>query len=694
MKRKTVYAAVSWGLGLLTCAVLPAAYYFLIIPMAAALLLLMKLAFRFGFREILTVSVSFILAMGFYTGYENFEYEKIMSFSGRETEFSGEILEMKDHRSDKTTYTLKGNLGGRDGVKLTLYTDSYDCSVGDRITIKGIPEPLENNYLFNSADYNRSKGIYLTCSEISYLEITQNTGFSLRRTLDGFRGEVTGFISRNLPEDESGLICGMLFGDKSGISSDDKTMFYKTGIGHVMAVSGLHLVLFCSLFSFVTGSFSMGRIKRFLLSELLMLSFVLASGMSQSVLRAFFMMTLTYAAPIFYRKTDCASSVSIAFILLTLPCPFAITDPSLLLSVTGAVSAGCFAPYMTAKMKDGTFLRKLARSFAYSFWVSVGIFPVSVIIFGEGSLLSPVANMLLTPVCMAVLAISLVAALTVFLSPVFLIKIAGLGAGAVLSAVRFTGRLFFGGVNFTDSEKYIFAAGTVVTVILFIIFRNRLSLLLSSAGTALCVLAVTVFLAVSERNILKIAVLGNNEAGVLVVQQGSSACVIDITGNEKNDSYVRKYLSDNSIYGIDYILLLGDSYQSMSAYNSGLSLISTEKVFLDNDIVLGAAKNVCGRVPQKTDCDNFNSTLKGADISISGTQIHISCGEFDFICDSENHGTEAEVYCEYGGVFTPPECCKVIVPGLEATGEQPDVYSYSNLLISADSDGKFSIGGL
>ncbi len=101
--------------------------------------------------------------------------------------------------------------------------------------------------------------------KISEIKIIPDDKFSLVRILRDYRNYVTDFITSYLPEDESALLTGILFGDKSLISDDDDELFYRTGIGHVMAVSGLHLVLFCSIFSFVFDKMKLGRISRFVL---------------------------------------------------------------------------------------------------------------------------------------------------------------------------------------------------------------------------------------------------------------------------------------------------------------------------------------------------------------------------------------------------------------------------------------------
>ena len=54
-------------------------------------------------------------------------------------------------------------------------------------------------------------------------------------------------IENNLPEDEAGILSAMLFGSKGGLDADDKELYQKNGIMHIMAVSGLHVSMLASL---------------------------------------------------------------------------------------------------------------------------------------------------------------------------------------------------------------------------------------------------------------------------------------------------------------------------------------------------------------------------------------------------------------------------------------------------------------
>lgn len=686
--------AAGWTAGLLAGSFIPQTYDLIIIPTALILFILMKFLFKFKLREILTVLIVFVSAVGLYRIYDNFVCHKIMSYTSQEVSFDGKITDMSEHAGDKCTYYVKGKINGRDNAEITVYYDLYECSINDHLKFTGIVQAPENDYLFEAFDYNKSKGIFLTCFDVKSFEIVPDESFSVKRLLYEYRKNVTDFVNRNLPSDQSSMVCGMLFGDKSGMSDNDKTLFYRMGIGHVMAVSGLHLVLFCMMFSFVFDRLRLGRIKRFIFLEFLMAAFAICSGLSDSILRASLMMTISNLAPLFFRKADTLNSISIAFIILTALNPFSITNPSLVLSVTGTFGAGVFAPFITRNFKEDTFIKRQLKNAVYMFFVSLAVMPFSIIFFGESSLVSPLANIFLTPVCMAALMISLIASLLVFLNPVFLIKLSGILCELVMLVVRQIGKLEFSGVNFTAEMKYISAAAVLICVTVFLIFKTRRALVVSTA-VSFTLFALSAFsgrLFMSDK--LNIALMGDKGIDVIVLSQSAKAEVIDISGRKKNANYALKFLEQSNISTLESIIIRSNGYQAMSAYDRTFSFIDAGSVIMPDGTFVREDMTVCGYKPQFSDFLDLTSEFDNVKIQINGTKISVKYGEFELVCDSSCNDSEALVYAEYENVFNPPKANLVIVPEYENICGFDNIVTSRNVHIVAGKDGDFLTGGL
>ena len=694
MKRKIVYIAGGWTLGLLVSAFISQSCDIIIIPVVLILFLIMKFLFKFHIKEISAVFAVFIMAAGLYRIYGYFAYKPVIAYDNSEISFSGKIVDIYEYTGDKGRYTVKGKINGKQNAKLTVFADLYDCRINDYFKFKGTVKVFENDYLWNSRDYYKSKGIYLEADELKYYEITENNDFSVIRFFKDYTEYVKDFINKNLNEQPGSMLSAMMFGDKSLMSYDDKALFYRTGIGHILAVSGLHLVLFCGMFSYIFEILKLSKVSKFIFLEIIIGAFALCSGFSHSILRAALMMTISNLAPLFIRKADTLNSICLSFMILTALNPFSVTDPSLILSVAGTFGAGVFAPYLTKNIKEDTFIKRCFKNIVFMFAVSLSVFPFSVIFFGESSLISPIMNIVLTPLCLAALFLALTAELIIFLNPVFLIEISGFLCDIVLKCVHFFGKYKFAGMNFGNEMKYISFAAVLICILIFLMYKKRKILIIT---IGMCV-AVSCSLAVIDAYLsedkLNIALLGDKSVDVIVVSKNGNAKVIDLSGRKKNNSYAYKYLQENNIYRLEGIVIKSNPLQAMSAYNRGFSLIDAGSILLPVDTYIRNGAKVCGYIPEFSDFEDLNLSFDGIDINIRNTRISIKYGEFELICDSQCSDEKAMVYAEYENIFDPPESTAVVVPGYENSAGLENVVTDKNIHIIAESNGSFKIGGL
>ena len=632
-----IYAGTAWAAGLGAAALNSSTAA--VFAVSIVVLLILKIMLRFNMKSIIFMLCFFASAFGFYTIYDNMIYETIVSYNGKSISYSGTVTDFKDYADNNSVYYLDGKINGKTSAKLIVYTDSIICEPGDKMQFECEVRQPENNYLFSSADYYKSKGFYLTSDSAKNINI-KNSVFSIRKILFRFRERVCSMIDSCLSGDESGMLKGMLFGDKSGLDINDREMLYRIGIGHVTAVSGLHLVLFCTLVSFVMNKLKAGIRLKFAITEIFMLLFAVCCGMSPSIMRAFVMMTLINLAPIFFRCTDSFNSVGTAIIILTLPNPFIIANQSFLLSVSGVLGAGAFGPYMTASMKSETKIQKYLKNFVYLLCVSAAVTPVSVLCFGEFSLIAPLTNMLIVPICMAALSISMAASLLFFIKPYFLYKISGGICHIVLGISRLLGNNRFTHMKLTGN--FIFAVTLILfalCIFWFLLFKSRKLTAILIVFSYTCMFFICTVYNILSMNILKIALLGNSEAGVIVVIKGRCADVIDTNGKSKNCRYVLKYLEDCGIYDVNNLVILKKPYSAVASYNSGFSLIKVKNVVIPSETYLRYETKICGCRPGYSDFESWSADYFGDyTISVNSDSVFVRSNDIDFICTDGGNG--------------------------------------------------------
>lgn len=139
--------------------------------------------------------------------------------------------------------------------------------------------------------------------------------------------------------DDAGVAKGMLFGDRDDMHYLAYLAFRRSGLLHLMTVSGLHVGVVCG----AALQLIRGRRKwlRFGLSALLLLLFCLLTGLSPSSLRAAVMLLVVRFAHLLDRQDDPVSAVGCALALLLLVDPTFLTAAGFCLSFGAVWGLAC-----------------------------------------------------------------------------------------------------------------------------------------------------------------------------------------------------------------------------------------------------------------------------------------------------------------------------------------------------------------
>ncbi len=167
--------------------------------------------------------------------------------------------------------------------------------------------------------------------------------------------------------ENGGVARGMLFGDRDDVHYLTFLAFRRSGLLHLLTVSGLHVGVVCG----AALRLIRGRRKwlRFLLSVLLLFLFCLLTGLSPSSLRAAIMLLAVWFSHLLDRQDDPISVIGCAWTLLLLINPALLMASVPLLSVTGGEVSWV-----------GMFLSLLALPAAPLFlipgWIAVLLYPL------------------------------------------------------------------------------------------------------------------------------------------------------------------------------------------------------------------------------------------------------------------------------------------------------------------------------
>lgn len=209
------------------------------------------------------------------------------------------------------------------------------------------------------------------------------------------RLKFTDTINKNMDSSCASLLIAMMFGDDTQMDDLILDGSRYAGIGHLFAVSGLHVGIVAGFLYFILKIISTPRALRCMFSILATFFYCGMCDFSPSSLRAFIMFSFHIVFLSYGLKNDVMNSTATSAGLLLIFRPQFLFSYSFLLSFAAAFSiAVLIIPF---KQVFGFLSSGLAESLAVLFSVQLGILPLSVFMFGYASPLSLPLNFLLIP---------------------------------------------------------------------------------------------------------------------------------------------------------------------------------------------------------------------------------------------------------------------------------------------------------
>jgi competence protein ComEC len=211
-----------------------------------------------------------------------------------------------------------------------------------------------------------------------------------------------------LPADEAGLLSGILFGDRRGISEATQSDFAATGTSHVLATAGLHTGILALCIAAILRILPIPRkIAAFVVVVLLWMFAALAGGRS-AVIRAVSGATVYFSGHMFERVPDLPTTFAVAALVILAAQPSALFDSDFQMSfvtVAGlAIVMQYWEAYWSPRIKKiiNSGVRSVAGAAVDLIGVSLvaQMFATPLIIYNYSqlSLLAILVNLLVVPI--------------------------------------------------------------------------------------------------------------------------------------------------------------------------------------------------------------------------------------------------------------------------------------------------------
>jgi len=164
------------------------------------------------------------------------------------TEVTGTVVSYPELGNESTRFDLQpDHIEAR--IRVTWYWDhppAEPIRYGDRLRVRGSARLPDRYPDFDYRAFLARQGIFATMSlEGPHAVMPLGAaGSRLLRSGDSLRQRLLAALDRLLPETEAGLAHSLLFGQRAALAPDVEAAFERTGLMHLLAVSGLHLGVF------------------------------------------------------------------------------------------------------------------------------------------------------------------------------------------------------------------------------------------------------------------------------------------------------------------------------------------------------------------------------------------------------------------------------------------------------------------
>ncbi len=357
----------------------------------------------------------------------SFNYQNILTYDEKEYDCEFVIIDENNVSENYSSYVIQLRKIGSNKVNFKANL-SVDCilesplykSYSARLKFSKITDYEDSslpNYSF------LSKGIYLSSHTDNIVSNEKTVKLFPSYYFNKANKFLADTVSKFVEGEENALIQALILGNKHLLEPKTKYSFRALGLSHMLAVSGMHLSILIGSLGKLIEKLNINKKKRYLLMIAITFAYAGLTGFSPSVKRAALMLIVYYATFLLSKNNDSITSLCIALCTICIISPDSIFDIGLwlsflstygILSVAIPVSENinCYIDESTGIIEKA--FRKLLSMLLYGIVPVMFSLPVIWLSYGEVAILSPITNILFTPVLLGIMYVSPVSMLFSF----------------------------------------------------------------------------------------------------------------------------------------------------------------------------------------------------------------------------------------------------------------------------------------
>ncbi len=485
---------------------------------AVAMLSVLLACFCFNVRETYTYTPAVKL-----TGENKAVHAQLVSnpvYSDGTWRYTLEVLNI-----DGEAVNCKMVLSSKDAVEALPY-DFVDFS-GEIISIEQINPDIKNYY--------KSKDIFIVSYGFDSVSVQPCENKPMGYYFLKANANLCGRLRSALDGDASALAIGVLTGNKIDIPRRIQNSFSKTGLSHVLAVSGLHMsILVLSLYKLLRKL--SGRCRKAVEPVCIIAAVLYAgiTGFSPSATRACIMLSVMLVGKLISRRADTLNSMGFAALIIAVINPYAVTDWSFMLSFSATLgivllnrNISNFSKKVCSKISQPNIayaVRVLIDSVGISLAATAFCLPVTVFFVSKISTVFVPANLLTLYAVPVVLVSALITAILPGAVCTPAAKLCEISCEYIIRVVELLSRFEYASISTASMLVKASLAAVAIIILLAVVFiKNKKLLYKFSALVLIFAVAVNIcFGAAMNYKQVSVAV-GEN---CVVVYRGSTAAAI------------------------------------------------------------------------------------------------------------------------------------------------------------------------
>jgi len=365
---------------------------------------------------------------------------------------------------------------------------------GDTIFTSGLFQLFDeprNPGEFNFRQFFNRKNIFgkIIIHRDTPITVKKSNTKSLDHWVYSTQNKIKSIFGTYLDQNTSGLMAGLILGDKSEINPEIRVSFSDAGVIHILAVSGLHVGYVLMILMIITSFFGIPWGWNKIPIILGLIAYMFITGLRPSVMRASFMAIIFVVSVVFNRKANLWNIISFVGLCILIVQPLYLMDLGFQLSFSAVLSIVFFLNitnlilprYLQISNMDSSLLKSIWALFLVSFGAQIGTLPLTAAYFGKIPILSIFTNILIVPLVGILVALGFILLLVsgvpviaqTFANSIWLI------AELIQNITQFVASLpisimYTSKLNWTDFVGYFLIIG----FILFYIYKKRFSIII------------------------------------------------------------------------------------------------------------------------------------------------------------------------------------------------------------------------